>query len=102
MIDIHGYSRRLESARLRLASLDNGELLPAFIDHLEALGLSKGRLAKYANHICAIMKKHPFNPSDAASAAMPKRGIAIKNGGERTPKEKRLSSRGLNGLLRLC
>jgi len=65
MIDIHGYSRRLESARLRLAGLDNGELLLAFIDHLEALGLSKGRLAKYANHICAIMKKHPFNPSDA-------------------------------------
>ena len=69
MIEIHSYSRRLESARLRLASLNNGELLPAFIDHLEALGLSKGRLAKYANHICAIMKKHPFNPSDAASAA---------------------------------
>ena len=62
MIDVHGYSRRLES-------LDNGELLPAFIDHLEALGLSRGRLAKYANHVCAIMKKHPFNPSDAASTA---------------------------------
>jgi len=69
MIDIHGYSRRLESVRLRLASLNNGELLPAFIDHLEDLRLSKGRLAKYANHVCAIMKKHPFNPSDAASAA---------------------------------
>ena len=65
MIDIHGYSRRLESARLRLAGLDNGELLLAFIDHLEALGLSKGRLAKYQTYLERISSSLPNSSATA-------------------------------------
>jgi len=65
MLDIHGYSRRLESARRRLSLLKHSRLLLDFIDHLSALGLSKGRVAKYANHLCAIFRRQPFDPLNA-------------------------------------
>ena len=41
------------------------KLLLSFLNHLEALGLSTGRVAKYANHLCALMKHCPFNPTMA-------------------------------------
>ncbi|MBC7121282.1 MAG: hypothetical protein H5T33_06915 [Candidatus Methanosuratus sp.] len=51
MSDICGYSERLESAKRRLSKYGNRELLLGFLDHLGALGLSVGRVAKYANHV---------------------------------------------------
>ena len=65
MNDIHNYRKRLESAKRRLAKLKQGKLLLGFLNHLEALSLSTGRVAKYANHICALMKHCPFNPAKA-------------------------------------
>ncbi|MGQ9691225.1 MAG: tyrosine-type recombinase/integrase [Thermoproteota archaeon] len=65
MIDIHDSLKRFESARRRVASLDHAELLLAFLDHLEALGLSKLRLAKYAAALCTILRNVKFNPAKA-------------------------------------
>ncbi|MEM3550319.1 MAG: tyrosine-type recombinase/integrase [Candidatus Bathyarchaeia archaeon] len=65
MTEIYEYAKRLESARRRIKGLANSSFLLSFIDHLEALGLSAGRVAKYANHICALMKKRPFDPRNA-------------------------------------
>jgi len=44
--DIHDYAGRLRRARERLSRLENSSLLLSFIDHLSALGLSAGRVAK--------------------------------------------------------
>ncbi len=66
MIDVHGYSKRLESARRRLSQLRHSDLLLAFVDHLLALGLSEGRVAKVANHLCTIFRNCPFDPSSAS------------------------------------
>lgn len=65
MIDIHDSLRRFESARRRVASLDHAELILAFLDHLEALGLSKLRVAKYASALCTIFKNVKFDPAEA-------------------------------------
>jgi integrase/recombinase XerD len=62
---MYDYGRRLEAARKRISSLANSRLLLAFLDHLKALGLSDGRVAKYANHICALTRGSPFNPKTA-------------------------------------
>ncbi|MEM3730529.1 MAG: tyrosine-type recombinase/integrase [Candidatus Bathyarchaeia archaeon] len=66
MYDIHDYHKRVESAKRRLRSLPYSELLLNFIDHLQALGLSKGRIAKYANHLCTLFKACPFDPRHAS------------------------------------
>jgi len=63
--DIHDYAGRLKRARERLSRLENSSLLLSFIDHLSALGLSVGRVAKYANQLCTLMKNCPFNPAKA-------------------------------------
>ena len=65
MIDIYDYSKRLERAKRRLSRYENSELILAFISHLEALGLSLGRVAKYANHLCAILGGARFNLAEA-------------------------------------
>ncbi|MEM3602560.1 MAG: hypothetical protein QXN87_07800, partial [Candidatus Bathyarchaeia archaeon] len=41
-----------------------------FIDHLQALGLSKGRIAKYANHLCVLFKACPFDPHHATKRSI--------------------------------
>ena len=66
MIDVHGYFNRLESARRRLAQMKHSSLLLAFVDHLLALGLSEGRVAKIANHLCTIFRNCPFDPANAS------------------------------------
>ena len=58
--DIHDYVGRLRRARERLSRLENSSILLSFIDHLSALGLSVGRVAKYANQLCTLMKNCPF------------------------------------------
>ncbi len=72
MRDIHDYAKRLENAKRRLAKLENAELLLNFVAHLEALGLSTGRVAKYANHVCALTKRCPHNPKTATRADIEK------------------------------
>ena len=66
MFDVHEYSKRVEAARRRLRSLQHSELLLEFINHLGALGLSKGRVAKYANHLCVLFRACPFDSRLAA------------------------------------
>jgi len=68
MVDIHNSLKRFEAARRRVASLDNAELLLAFLDHLEALGLSKIRMAKYASALCTILKNVEFDPKAATKS----------------------------------
>ena len=72
MKDIHDYGKRLESAKRRLAKLENAELLLNFVAHLEAIGQSTGRVAKYANHVCALTKRCPFNAPSATRADVEK------------------------------
>jgi integrase len=72
MRDIHDYPKRLASAKRRIALLENGQLLLDFVAHLEALGLSTGRVAKYANHVCALTKRCPFNPKTATRSDVEK------------------------------
>jgi len=62
---LYDYKGRLEAARRRIGSFADSQLLLGFLDHLKALGLSDGRVAKYANHICALMRGCPFNPKTA-------------------------------------
>jgi len=66
MRDLYNYPRRLERARQRVAELRNGSLALRFLDHLEALGLSVGRVAKYANHLCTLLKVIEFDPPSAS------------------------------------
>jgi len=68
MVDIHNSLKRFEAARRRVASLDNAELLLAFLDHLEALGLSKLRVAKYASALCTILRNVEFDPAAATKS----------------------------------
>jgi hypothetical protein len=56
MRDLYNYPRRLERVKQRVAMLRNSGLALSFLDHLEALGLSVGRVAKYANHLCTLLK----------------------------------------------
>jgi integrase len=72
MRDIHDYAKRLASAKRRIAQLENAELLLNFVAHLEALGLSTGRVAKYANHACALTKRCPHNPKTATRSDIEK------------------------------
>jgi len=65
MKDIHDYGKRLESAKRRLAQLEDAELHLSFIAHLEAIGQSTGRVAKYANHVCALTKRCPLKAASA-------------------------------------
>ncbi len=66
MRDIYNYPRRLERAKERVAEFRNSGLALSFLDHLEALGLSVGRVAKYANHLCTLLKVIDFDPTSAS------------------------------------
>jgi len=63
MYDIHDYFKRVENARRRLGSLPYSELLLNFIDHLQALGLSKGEVC---HRLCTLFKACPFDPRQAS------------------------------------
>jgi integrase len=66
MRDLYNYPRRLERAKQRVSELRNSDLALSFLDHLEALGLSVGRVAKYANHLCTLLKVIDFDPTSAS------------------------------------
>ena len=72
MKDLYGYAEGLERAKRRLSKYGNADLLLGFIGHLEALGLSAGRIVKYANHLCTIFRNVPFDPSSASKADVEK------------------------------
>ncbi|MCL2475819.1 tyrosine-type recombinase/integrase [Candidatus Bathycorpusculum sp.] len=52
---IHDYERVLERNRQNIKPLRNSELSLQFLDHLSALGLSVGRVAKYAAHLPVLL-----------------------------------------------
>ncbi|MCL1970238.1 MAG: site-specific integrase [Candidatus Bathyarchaeota archaeon] len=53
---IHDYEQRLLRARRSIKLLRNGEIALQFLDHLTALDLSMGRVAKYAAHLPALLR----------------------------------------------
>ncbi|MCD6464988.1 tyrosine-type recombinase/integrase [Candidatus Bathyarchaeota archaeon] len=65
MIDIHGYSERLERFKRNILKLKYGRLALKFLDHLGALGLSQGRIVKYAEHLPPLLRIIDFNPKEA-------------------------------------
>jgi len=68
MVDIHNSLKRFEVAWRRVASLDDAEPPLAFLGHLEALGLSKLRIVKYASALCTILKNVEFDPAGLQNA----------------------------------
>ncbi|MCL1971102.1 MAG: hypothetical protein FWF66_06585 [Candidatus Bathyarchaeota archaeon] len=52
---IHDYARILERNRQNIKPLRNSELSLQFLDHLSALGLSVGRVVKYAAHLPVLL-----------------------------------------------
>ena len=65
MIDIHDYSARLERFKSNISKLRHGRLALKFLDHLVALGLSQGRIVKYAEHLPPLLRIIDFNPKEA-------------------------------------
>jgi len=65
MIDLHGYSERLERFKRNISKLKHGRLALKFLDHLAALGLSQGRIVKYAEHLPPLLRVMDFNPKEA-------------------------------------
>ena len=66
MTEIHDYSKRLERFRRNLSKHEYGSLALRFLDHLGALGLSKSRITKYAEHLLPLLKILDVDPSVAA------------------------------------
>jgi hypothetical protein len=61
---IHDYDRRLARYRRNIKLTRNGETTLRFLDHLGALGLSVGRVAKYASHLPPILRMIPVDLQD--------------------------------------
>jgi site-specific recombinase XerD len=53
---IHDYEQRLLRARRSIKLLRNGEITLQFLDHLSTLGLSVGRVTKYAAHLPVLLR----------------------------------------------
>ena len=66
MTEIHNYSRRLERFRRNISRHKYGSVALRFLDHLGALGLSKGRITKYAEHLPPLLKILDVDPCVAA------------------------------------
>jgi len=65
MIDIRGYSKRLKCFKRNISKLRHGSLALKFLDHLATMGLSQGRLVKYAEHLPPLLRIIDFNPREA-------------------------------------
>ena len=48
--NMYGYESAIRRYRRIIGGLRNGKLALSFLDHLACLGLSKARIAKYAEH----------------------------------------------------
>ena len=75
MSAIHSYDKRLEGYIKAILGLKNGRLALSFLNHLRALGLSKARIAKYANHLLVLLRNIDFN-LEKATKKMLKRLLA--------------------------
>ena len=53
---IHDYEQRLERARRVIKQLPNGKVSLQFLAHISALGLSVGRVSKYAAHLPVLLR----------------------------------------------
>ena len=53
---VHNYQQRLNRSRHNIAQLPNGQTSLQFLDHLSALGLSAGRVSKYASHLPTLLR----------------------------------------------
>jgi integrase len=53
---VHNYQQRLDRSRHNIASLPHSEISLQFLDHLSALGLSVGRVSKYASHLPTVLR----------------------------------------------
>jgi len=65
MINIHDYSDRPERFKNNTSKLRHGRLALKFLDHMGALGLSQGRIVKYADHLPPLLRIMDFNPREA-------------------------------------
>jgi integrase/recombinase XerD len=53
---VHNYQQRLDRSRHNIAPLPNGQTSLQFLDHMGALGLSVGRVSKYAAHLPTLLR----------------------------------------------
>ncbi len=95
---IHEYEYRLARYRVNLKQMFNGQTALQFLDHLGALNLSTGRVAKYASHLPAILRltdnvelKNLTKPQIEAAVA----AINTSNNTEWTKHDKKLTLRKL-------
>ena len=65
MDSIHDYSGRLKRYKSNISKMRYGSLALKFLDHLGALGLSLGRIVKYAELLPPLLRIINFDPTKA-------------------------------------
>ena len=65
MNSIHDYSGRLKRYKSNISKMRYGSLALKFLDHLGALGLSLGRIVKYAELLPPLLRIINFDPTKA-------------------------------------
>jgi len=65
MNSIHDYSRRLKRYKSNISKTRYDSLALKFLDHLSALGLSQGRIVKYAELLLPLLKIINFDSTEA-------------------------------------
>ena len=66
MNSIHDYSRRLKRYKSNISKTRYDSLALKFLDHLGALGLSQGRIVKYAELPPPLLRIVNFDPTEAS------------------------------------
>ena len=64
-MEVYDYRRMLKRCVERLGGMRYGDVAIGLLRHLSALGLSTGRLVKYATYLCVLLKAIDFNPREA-------------------------------------
>jgi len=62
---IHDYSGRLKRYKSNISKMRYGSLALKFLDHLGALGLSQGRIVKYAELLPPLLRIINFDSTEA-------------------------------------
>lgn len=83
MKDVHNYSHILETTLARTEKLSSGnqELIKKFVNNCELTEISKGRIAKYLNHLIKIAKWLEKDYDKAEKKDIEKLIIKIQNNG---------------------
>ena len=68
MNSIHDYSVRLKRYKSNISKMRYGSLALKFLDHLGALGLSQGRIVKYAELPPPLLRIVNFDSTEASRA----------------------------------